>query len=68
MTFFSTLFHRPPPSPEPLSRGSKGQFIPSRKERVRRANEASVLMQLAILTARLSPEEKRAAVERGSTR
>jgi hypothetical protein len=68
MNFHWPLFHRPPPSPEPLSRGSKGQFIPSRKERVRRANEASVLMQLGILTARLSPEEKREAVERGSTR
>jgi hypothetical protein len=66
MSFIDLLFHRPPPSPEPLSRGSKGQFIPSRKERVRRANEASVLMQLGILTARLSPEEKRAAVERGT--
>jgi hypothetical protein len=68
MSFIDKFFHRPPPSPEPLSRGSKGQFIPSRKERVRRTREVEIRLELEMLKIHLPPDQFRAAVERGSTR
>jgi hypothetical protein len=77
MSFIDKFFHRPPPSPEPLSRGSKGQYVQDRaryiiatREESRKARVARIhtTLQLEVAVARLSPEEKRAAVERGGTR
>lgn len=59
-----------PFKPEPVTdvpRALNGQYLPSTAERRRRANAASVEMQLHILTARLSPEERRTLVANAAT-
>lgn len=57
----------PAPPVDDLHRALNGQFIPTRKERERRANEASVQMQLGLMKAVTPPEQFAAAVDRAST-
>jgi hypothetical protein len=61
MGFIDRLFHRP----EPAVRYIVANREESRKARIARVHTT---LQLEVAVARLSPEEKREAVERGSTR
>jgi hypothetical protein len=59
MGFIDRLFHRPEPAAV--------RYVVANREESRKARIARVhtTLQLEVAVARLSPEEKRAAVERG---
>lgn len=64
------FFHKPEPVVADLSDVPgrlRGKFTTSPRERRRRSNEATVLMELGILTAGLSDAERHAAIARAAT-
>jgi hypothetical protein len=70
MNFIDKLFHRSEPEPvADIQRShSTGQFLPSYRERHRRANEAIRRMEMEVMKAVTPPEQFAEAVKRGSTR